>query len=518
DAVAISHQGVSVSYAELEQRANQLAHRLIGLGVGTDVLVGVALPRSPELIVALLAVLKAGGAYVPLDPDYPAERLAYMVEDSGLQQVISLSSLDLQLPVQVLALDTLDLSAEALSAPLVAIDPEQLAYVIYTSGSTGKPKGAQLTQRNVERLFQATQGDFGFNQDDVWTLFHSYAFDFSVWEIFGALVHGGRLVIVPYFTSRSPEDFLALLAEEGVTVLNQTPSAFRQLTHLAAKNAAELALRYVIFGGEALELEALRPWFERYGDRQPQLINMYGITETTVHVTYREISWQDLAHNGPSPIGRPLADLSLHVLDADLNPQPVGIAGELYVGGAGLARGYLNRPELTSERFIASPFDAQQRLYRSGDLARRTADGGLEYLGRIDQQVKIRGFRIELGEIEAQLQSHPQVSEAAVLVKDGAGGQRLVGYVASADPTIQDSLKAHLHERLPEYMVPAQIVVLATLPLTVNGKLDRRALPEPEAAAGREYRAPQTETEQAVADIWAQVLEVERVGLDDHFF
>ncbi|PLP90484.1 non-ribosomal peptide synthetase [Pseudomonas sp. FFUP_PS_473] len=518
DAVAIRHQGVSVCYAELEQRANQLAHRLIRLGVGSDVLVGVALPRSAELIVALLAVLKAGGAYVPLDPDYPVERLAYMVEDSGLQQVISLSSLDLQLPVQVLALDTLDLSAESSSAPQVTIDPEQLAYVIYTSGSTGQPKGAQLTQRNVERLFQATQGEFGFNQDDVWTLFHSYAFDFSVWEIFGALVHGGSLVIVPYFTSRSPEDFLKLLSEEGVTVLNQTPSAFRQLIPLAQKNTAPLSLRYVIFGGEALELESLRPWFERYGDRQPRLINMYGITETTVHVTYREITGQDLSHKGPSPIGRPLADLSLHVLDANLNPQPVGIAGELYVGGAGLARGYLNRPELTSERFIASPFDASQRMYRSGDLARRRVDGSLEYLGRIDQQVKIRGFRIELGEIEAQLQSHPQVSEAAVLVKDGAGGPRLVGYVASPDRAIQDELKAHLHERLPEYMVPAQIVVLASLPLTANGKLDRRALPEPDAAAGREYRAPQTDTEQAIARIWAQVLDVERVGLDDHFF
>lgn len=518
DAVAIRHQGVSFCYAELEQRANQLAHRLIRLGVGSDVLVGVALPRSPELIVALLAVLKAGGAYVPLDPDYPAERLAYMVEDSGLQQVISLSSLDLQLPGQVLPLDTLDLSAEPCSAPQVTIDPEQLAYVIYTSGSTGKPKGAQLTQRNVERLFQATQGDFGFTQDDVWTLFHSYAFDFSVWEIFGALVHGGTLVIVPYFTSRSPEEFLALLVDEGVTVLNQTPSAFRQLIPLAQKNTAPLSLRYVIFGGEALELESLRPWFERYGDRQPRLINMYGITETTVHVTYREITAQDLAHKGPSPIGRPLADLSLHVLDANLNPQPVGIAGELYVGGAGLARGYLNRPELTSERFIASPFDASQRLYRSGDLARRLSDGSLEYLGRIDQQVKIRGFRIELGEIEAQLQSHPQVNEAAVLVKEGAGGPRLVGYVASSDLAIQDELKAHLHERLPEYMVPAQIVVLPTLPLTANGKLDRRALPEPDAAAGREYRAPQTDTEQAVARIWAQVLEVERVGLDDNFF
>ncbi|PLP90485.1 non-ribosomal peptide synthetase [Pseudomonas sp. FFUP_PS_473] len=518
DAVAIRHQGVSLCYAELEQRANQLAHRLIRLGVGTDVLVGVALPRSAELVVALLAVLKAGGAYVPLDPDYPAERLAYMVEDSGLQQVISLSSLDLQLPVQVLPLDTLDLSHEPCSAPQVTIDPEQLAYVIYTSGSTGQPKGAQLTQRNVERLFQATQGDFGFTQDDVWTLFHSYAFDFSVWEIFGALVHGGTLVIVPYFTSRSPEEFLALLVDEGVTVLNQTPSAFRQLIPLAQKNTAPLSLRYVIFGGEALELESLRPWFERYGDRQPRLINMYGITETTVHVTYREITERDLAHKGPSPIGRPLADLSLHVLDANLNPQPVGIAGELYVGGAGLARGYLNRPELTSERFIASPFDASQRLYRSGDLARRRVDGSLEYLGRIDQQVKIRGFRIELGEIEAQLQSHPQVNEAAVLVKEGAGGPRLVGYVASSDPAIQDELKAHLHERLPEYMVPAQIVVLASLPLTANGKLDRRALPEPDAAAGREYRAPQTDTEQAVARIWAQVLEVERVGLDDNFF
>ena len=295
--------------------------------------------------------------------------------------------------------------------PEPAAGPDNLAYAIYTSGSTGKPKGVLITHANVARLFESTNAWFGFGPEDVWTLFHSYAFDFSVWEVWGALLYGGRLVIVPYWVSRDPSAFRKLLLEERVTVLNQTPSAFRQLLQAdLAETPGDYALRYVIFGGEALELHSLRPWFERYGDQRPQLVNMYGITETTVHVTYRPISLTDVESRQGSVIGVPIPDLYIHLLDAQGEPVPVGVPGEIYVGGAGVARGYLNRPELTAERFITDPFDpsGKARLYRSGDLARRLANGDIEFLGRIDQQVKIRGFRIELGEIEAAIASSSQ--------------------------------------------------------------------------------------------------------------
>ncbi|HFQ8089065.1 TPA: pyoverdine non-ribosomal peptide synthetase PvdD, partial [Pseudomonas aeruginosa] len=359
-------------------------------------------------------------------------------------------------------------------------------------------------------------------------LFHSYAFDFSVWEIFGALLYGGRLVIVPQWVSRSPEDFYRLLCREGVTVLNQTPSAFKQLMAVACSAdmaTQQPALRYVIFGGEALDLQSLRPWFQRFGDRQPQLVNMYGITETTVHVTYRPVSEADLEGGLVSPIGGTIPDLSWYILDRDLNPVPRGAVGELYIGRAGLARGYLRRPGLSATRFVPNPFPggAGERLYRTGDLARFQADGNIEYIGRIDHQVKVRGFRIELGEIEAALAGLAGVRDAVVLAHDGVGGTQLVGYVVadSAEDAerLRESLRESLKRHLPDYMVPAHLMLLERMPLTVNGKLDRQALPQPDASLSQQaYRAPGSELEQRIAAIWSEILGVERVGLDDNFF
>src|SRR6185369_12040370 len=391
--------------------------------------------------------------------------------------------------------------------------PDNLAYVIYTSGSTGKPKGVIVTHANVTRLFNATEDWFHFDKHDVWTLFHSYAFDFSVWELWGALLYGGRLVIVPYEISRSPEAFYELLSRERVTVLNQTPFAFRQLVNAQAlgPSALPLDLRLVIFGGEALELQSLTPWFERHGDQQPQLVNMYGITETTVHVTYRPLAKRDLSEASLSPIGGPIPDLQLYVLDEHLQPVPRGVAGELYVGGAGLARNYLNRPELTAERFLPNPFAQRpgERLYRTGDQVCYRAGGELVYLGRVDQQIKIRGFRIELGEIEAALRQHEDVQQALVVVReDVPGDKRLVAYVSLHDSDLNESefvagLRQRLQSQLPDYMVPARFVIVDQWPLTATGKIDRKKLPAPDSAAHEGYVAPRTETEFALAQIWA---------------
>ncbi|MBW1001779.1 amino acid adenylation domain-containing protein, partial [Pseudomonas aeruginosa] len=531
-AVALILDEQRLSYGELNARANRLAHCLIARGVGADVPVGLALERSLDMLVGLLAILKAGGAYLPLDPAAPEERLAHILDDSGVRLLLTQGHLLERLPrqagVEVLAIDGLVLDGYAESDPLPTLSADNLAYVIYTSGSTGKPKGTLLTHRNALRLFSATEAWFGFDERDVWTLFHSYAFDFSVWEIFGALLYGGRLVIVPQWVSRSPEDFYRLLCREGVTVLNQTPSAFKQLMAMACSAdmaTQQPALRYVIFGGEALDLQSLRPWFQRFGDRQPQLVNMYGITETTVHVTYRPVSEADLEGGLVSPIGGTIPDLSWYILDRDLNPVPRGAVGELYIGRAGLARGYLRRPGLSATRFVPNPFPggAGERLYRTGDLARFQADGNIEYIGRIDHQVKVRGFRIELGEIEAALAGLAGVRDAVVLAHDGVGGTQLVGYVVadSAEDAerLRESLRESLKRHLPDYMVPAHLMLLERMPLTVNGKLDRQALPQPDASLSQQaYRAPGSELEQRIAAIWSEILGVERVGLDDNFF
>ncbi|OEJ61347.1 hypothetical protein BGM19_28355 [Streptomyces agglomeratus] len=512
DATALVCDGVTVSYAELDRRSSGLAQALAAKGAGEERFVAVALPRSIDLVVSVLAVLKTGAAYVPVDPGYPADRIALMLDDADPVLVITRPDVDLP------ATGHPRISPDERGGG-VAVPPrhgDQPAYLIYTSGSTGTPKGVVVPHANVTRLFAATESCFHFGPDDVWTLFHSPSFDFSVWEIWGPLLHGGRLVVVSRQTSRSPREFRRLLAAEGVTVLNQTPSAFQQLAEADADFPDDLALRFVIFGGEALDPRTLSGWYERHGDRSPLLVNMYGITETTVHVTYRPLDTTTVG----SVIGTPVPNMHARVLDSGLRLVPVGVVGELYVSGVQLARGYLGCPGLTAGRFVADPFGgAGSRMYRTGDLVRWTRDGELVFVGRADDQVKIRGFRVEPGEVEAVLGSHPEVSRAVVVAREGVGGKQLVAYAAGIGGGLPDRerLREFLASQLPEFMVPAAVMVLDALPLTVNGKLDRRALPEPEFS-GDTYRAPRNLHEEILAGLFAEVLDLDQVGIDDGFF
>jgi amino acid adenylation domain-containing protein/non-ribosomal peptide synthase protein (TIGR01720 family) len=531
DAVALTCEGVSLTYSRVNARANRIARRLLEYGVKPETLVGLCLDRTNEIVIAILAILKSGGAYLPIDLAYPPDRLAFMLEDAQAPVLLTQRELTSKLPstkAKVLCIeDVLDASStdrsDEANLPRTA-DPDNLAYVIYTSGTTGKPKGSLITHRNVARLFPATESWYKFNEQDSWTLFHSCAFDFSVWEIWGALLYGGRVVVVPFLVSRSPEAFYELLAREKVTVLNQTPSAFRQLIQAEeALGQKELALRYVIFGGEALEMPSLRPWFERHHDERPRLVNMYGITETTVHVTYRPLSKDDL--NSGSVIGIPIPDLQIYILDEHGQLVPIGVPGEMHVGGAGLARGYLRRPELTEQRFIPDHVTgrAGARLYKTGDLARFLPGRDIEYLGRIDHQVKIRGFRIELGEIESVLLQHPAVRSLVVMAReDEPGVKRLAAYVVTSQPAPEvNVLREHLKKKVPDYMVPAAFVLLEALPLTASGKVDRKALPVPESQRPeltRRYIAPRTAAEKTLSAVWSKALRVEKVGIEDNFF
>jgi amino acid adenylation domain-containing protein len=524
DAPALTWNGATVAYGQLNAGANRLAHRLRRLGVGHEDVVGVCAERSPELVMAALAALKAGGAYLPLDPELPAARLRQLVADAGARLVIAAGGAPAALAgsVPVLDLGRERLDGESAHDLGVPAQPDAAAYVIYTSGSTGRPKGVVVSHACVSRLMEGAREGLAFGESDVWTLFHSFAFDFSVWETWGALAFGGRLVIVPHWIARTPEGFRRLLLEERVTVLSQTPSAFRQLIEADERMAGtgEWRLRAVVLGGEALDPAALEPWLRLHGDERPALVNMYGITETTVHVTWLRLDGRAIREAVGSPIGRPLPDLRVHVLDGRLRPVPAGIAGELYVAGPGVARGYLGRPDLTAERFLPDPFGGPgDRLYRTGDLGRRLPGGGLGYLGRGDRQVKVRGHRIELAEVEAALARHPRVRQAAAFA--GEDGELVACVVPAGEtPTVRE-LRAFLGERLPGYMVPAGFVSVPRLQLTPNGKLDRRALPglaRTELATGAGFVAPATPTQATLARIWAELLQREEVGADDDFF
>ncbi|GGR89683.1 hypothetical protein GCM10010252_30740 [Streptomyces aureoverticillatus] len=536
DRPAVTGGGVTLDYAELNAAANRLARLLRGQGAGPGRLVAVALPRATELVVALLAVLKSGAAYVPVDPGHPADRIAYTLADAGPELVVTDAVLAGRLPSGPRAVVLGAPGTEAALAALPGHDlgadergtrrPDDAAYVIYTSGSTGRPKGVVVTHRNILSLMTRTRNLFGFGADDVWTMFHSPAFDFSVWELWGPLLHGGRLITVPYEIVRSPEDLLALLADEGVTVLSQTPSAFYQLIRAEKENPGprrRLALRTVVLGGEALDLPRLAEWYERHAADAPRLVNMYGITETTVHVTHGPLDPAMVREAAGSAIGTGLPGLDVRLLDGALRPVPAGVVGELYVGGGQVSRGYLNRPGLTATRFVADPLGPPGgRLYRSGDLARWTPHGRLEYVGRSDEQIKLRGFRIEPGEVEAALLARADVADARVTLRVDAGGDKaLTAYVVpigGAGLPETAALRAELRTVLPDHMVPAAFVALDAIPLTGNGKLDHEALPAPDFAAAATGRAPGTPQEELLCGLFAEVLGLERVGVDDSFF
>jgi syringomycin synthetase protein SyrB1 len=526
---AVSDATRSLSYAQLDAASSQLAARLRQEGVKDGMLVGMCLARSVDLVISLLGILKAGGAYVPVDPQYPGKRVEHIVRDSGMSLLIGdladlpqSSSLRVLPLAELLAGPTLEPVAEAERR-----DPDNaVAYVIYTSGSTGEPKGVLVAHGNVSRLLESTQRQYAFTEHDVWSMFHSIGFDFSVWEIWGALAHGGHVAVVPYDVSRSPAAMLQWLAGQGVTVLSQTPSAFRGLDEADRQAGAPLALRYVVFGGEALPATVLRPWVERHGDQKPALINMYGITEATVHTTFKRVLAQDLESNAMVSIGAPLDGWRLNLLDANQHPVPQGTAAELYIEGAGVAMGYLNRPALNAERFVQLP-GGSGRAYRTGDLLVLGDDGEYRYAGRCDEQLKIRGFRIEPGEVEACLQSSPAVAAAHVAGHDfGDGDWRLVTYVVPTqgvqawNEQTRSEVAALVAASLPDYMRPSAYIPLAELPVTAHGKIDRQRLPAPESIAATVHHTSEglTEQEQFVLKVWSQDIGLKNIGLNDDFF
>ncbi|MFI5511734.1 amino acid adenylation domain-containing protein, partial [Mycobacterium sp. NPDC051804] len=519
--IAVSCGDRSLTYRELDEASNRVAHTLTGHGVGPGQRVALLASRSVEAIVAVLGVLKSGAAYVPIDPGHPDARIDFMLADAAPMAAITTAGLRSRLNGYDLLILDVEESCTAVSSfsELPVPAAEDIAYLIYTSGTTGVPKGVAINHRNVIELLAALEPRMEL-AGQVWSQWHSLAFDVSVCEMWGALLYGGRLVVVPESVARSPEDFHALLVEEQVSVLSQTPSAFYALQtadELVAERHGHLALRAVLFAGEALDPQRLGPWRQHHPS-SPRLLNLYGTTETTVHASFREIVDADLADHA-SPVGVPLAHLGFFVLDSWLHPVPTGVVGELYVAGGGAGYGYVGRSGLSASRFVACPFaGAGARMYRTGDLVSWGPDGQLRYVGRADEQVKIRGYRIELGEVQAAFAGLDGVAQAVVIAReDRPGDKRLVGYMTgSADPA---TIRAQLSERLPGYMVPAAVVALEALPLTVNGKLDTRALPAPEyQQPSADYHAPDTLIEEILADVFAEVLGLERVGVDESFF
>ncbi len=528
DRVAVNCGTRALTYGQLDRWANRLAHALRARGAGPDQIIALFMQRDVAMIAAILGVLKSGGAYLPIDPDYPADRISYILEDSGAALLATDQTGAFAFAsARVNVLDFADEPPadsglpDGRTPPVPLAGAGDLAYIIYTSGSTGRPKGVMIEHRNVVRLMINSRFPFEVDHTDVWSMFHSYCFDFSVWEMYGALLYGGRLVIIPRDVARDTRRFLRVLENERVTMLSQTPAAFYNLVHEEMQQlVSRLSLRYVVFGGEALKPLLLKPFYARHPETR--LINMYGITETTVHVTFKEIGPEEIEQN-VSNIGRPIPTLRTYICDKNLMLLPVGVPGELCVGGDGVGRGYLNNPELTAQRFVPSPYVPGEILYRSGDLARMYARGEMEYLGRIDNQVKIRGHRIELGEIESTMQRHPAVSETVVLTRENQlGTHQLCAYYVPTEPISPAEIRAYLASCLPEYMIPAHLVPLEHMPLTANGKVDRKNLPAPEEQAEAEtaYVAPANALQEEIVTTWSEILEIDhdRIGLDNDFF
>jgi len=500
----------ALTYRELNKKANQLAQILHEKGIKPDTIAAIMLERSVDMIIGIMGILKAGGAYLPIDPDYPQVRIDYMLADSN-------ASVLLATEVTEFTEREICTKTSVISVTSVA-KRNQLAYIIYTSGTTGKPKGMMIEQRNVVRLMFNDKYLFDFNPNDIWTLFHSFCFDFSVWEMYGALLYGGQLVVIPKMAARDSRAYLEILKEKQVTILNKTPSAFYHLMNLELKELKkELNIRYVIFGGEALNPDRLQEWKARYP--AAKLVNMYGITETTVHVTFKELSETEI-ESAVSNIGKPIPTLSTYVMDKNFRLLPVGVVGELCVGGEGVGRGYVNRPELTARKFVKNPYKPG-RLYISGDLVKILDNRDLEYRGRMDHQVKIRGFRIELGEIESRLLRHGEIKEALIISReDQYEDKYLCAYIISPKELDLPGLRKFLAAELPDYMIPSYFVRLERLPLTPNGKVDHKALPLPEVKPGGGYLPPRDELEEKLVEIWARILGIEKdvIGIDTNFF
>ncbi|MGH8718630.1 MAG: non-ribosomal peptide synthetase, partial [Burkholderiales bacterium] len=527
DAIALVSGPGQLSYRELNSRANSLAHYLRNLGVGANVIVGLCVPRSIEMVVGVLGILKAGGAYLPLDPVYPKERLAFMLDDAQAPVLLTLGSLADVLPSRTARQICLDtdwpmIEQECVNNPICETNPRNLAYVIYTSGSTGTPKGVGVEHGSLVNYCENAVVDYALHAGDRVLQFASINFDASAEEIYPCLIRGATLVLRNDEMLASAAQFLRTCADWKVSVLSLPTAWWHDIAAsvIPERLVIPTSLRLVIIGGEAAAAERLASW-QQWTAGRVEFINTYGPTEATVVVT----RWKaPQAVNDPAtvPIGRPIANTQVYILDPHLNPVPIGVPGELHIGGAGLAHGYLNRPELTAEKFITNPF-GEGRLYKTGDLVRYLPDGNIEFLGRLDTQVKVRGFRIELGEIESVLNRHPKVKACAVLARDDTpGDKRLVAYIVLDEnaPAASGDLRDFLRRKLPDYMLPSAFVFLDTLPFTANGKVDRRALPAPERTIRPEqdFVAPRTPNEQALAAIWAEVLKIDRVGIHDNFF
>ena len=517
DAIAVQFQQRSLTYRDLNARANQLARHLQKLGVNADSRVGIHVHRSAEMVVGLLGIMKAGGAYVPLDPAYPRDRVEFMLQDGGASVLITESSLIDSLAAPDTRVVCLDREWSAISRESSAnlnadVRPENLSYVIFTSGSTGRPKGVQLEHRNVVNFIHSVRRLFELNESDTYLGVASMSFDASVLDFYLPLSVGARLVIIDADTTRDPHALAKQMHDAHVTAMHATPSTWRSL--IDAGWAGDKGMK-IFSGGEALPWDVAKELIPRCAS----LWNLYGPTETAVYSAIHKIA----ASDGTVLVGRPVNDTQIYILDKHQQPTPIGVPGEICIGGGGVARGYLNRPDLTAEKFVADPFRAGSRMYRTGDLGRYRPDGVVQCLGRVDHQVKLRGFRIELGEIEAVLMQYPGMRQAVTDVRESASGdKRLVAYLVSEETTPAVSeIRAFLKTRLPEYMVPSAFLLLDRLPVSPNGKLNRRALPTPDDAntgMEREFVAPTTPVEEAVAQIFAEVLEIRQVGRNDDFF